>query len=160
MDKLFNIVFTKLIQWLTPHMLRKPNMLSWIRVVISPVTYVYNNLLRFRQRKQYELSITPQVFSLEKMLNDKYDPVGRHIYITDPEEKDPVYLFTDDEQKDEYVFADSEDQYLYLFVDSETTAYLDDFIVLVPYDLVYNYNEMRSLINNYKLASKQYKISS
>lgn len=133
-------------------------MLAWIGVCISPVVFVYNNLLRFRTRKIYEINITPQVGSLQKLLNDQYDVINRGIRIIDPADKDPLYIFTDAENKPVYLFVAAESEVSFLFTDGESSDLKDDFIVLVPPGVVFNYNEMRSLVQAYKLGSKQFKI--
>src|SRR4051812_23650373 len=109
-SKIYNIIYSKLTHWLTPGMLRKPSMLAWLNVCIAPVLFIYNNLLRFRKLKLYQLSITPQVCYLEKLLNDQYDYFSRGIYIVDAEDKDPIYIFQEIEDKPVYIFTEAENQ--------------------------------------------------
>lgn len=139
-------------------MLRKPKMLAWISVCASPVTFVYNNLLRFRTVTLYRLSITPQVCYLQRLLNDQYDFISRGIIIVDSDQTDPIYIYVDIEDKDVALYLDSESDPITLFTDGEAGDLKDDFIVIVPLRVSFNVNEMTSLINNYKLASKQFKI--
>lgn len=158
-SRIYNIVYAKLIQWLTPAMLRKPKMLAWISICISPVGYVYNNLLRFRTQTLYTLKITPQVCYLEKLLNDRYDYINRGIYITDAFRANPVYMFQDVEDKPVPMFADVENQPVFMYTDGEVGDVKNDFVVVVPLSVSFNVNEMTSLINNYKLASKRFTIT-
>ncbi len=157
-NAIFNIIYSKLVQWLTPSMLRKQKMLAWLNVCISPVTFVYNNLLRFRTLTLYRLSITPQVCYLQKLLNDQYDYISRRIRIVDAVQTDPLYLFQDVEEKPVWLFMDAEASPEWLFTDGEASDLKDDFIVIVPLDVPFDKNEMMSLINAYKLASKQFTI--
>lgn len=157
-NSIYNIVYSKLVQWLTPSMLRKSKMLAWISVCVSPVTFVYNNLLRFRKLTLYRLSITPQVCYLQKLLNDQYDYISRGIRIVDAEQTDPLFIFEDVEDKPFWLFTDGEASPQYLFTDGEASDLKDDFIVIVPLSVQFDLNEMTSLINSYKLASKQFKI--
>jgi len=157
-SRIYNIVYSKLVHWLTPAMMRKPVFLSWLNVCMQPVQFVYNLLLRFRAQKLYELGITPQVCYLEKLLNDQYDYFSRGIYIKDPEEKDPLYVFQQVEDKPVFVFTKGENKPLYIYTDGEAGNLKDDFIIVVPFRVKFNFDEMASLIKRYKLGSKQFKI--
>jgi hypothetical protein len=139
-------------------MLRKPKMLAWIGICISPVGYVYNNLLRFRTLTLYKLSITPQVCYLQKLLNDQYDFINRGIRIVDATRTNPVYIFQDAEDKPLGLYTDGESLPIFLYTDGEAGDLKDDFIVIVPLAVDFNINEMTSLLNQYKLASKQFSI--
>lgn len=157
-SKIYNIIYSKLVQWLTPAMLRRPFLLAWINVCVSPVSYVYNNLLRFRTLKLYQLSITPQVCYLQKLLNDQYDYISRGIRIIDALDADPLYIFLTLENKPVGLFTSVEGRPVALFSSGEASDLKDDFIVIVPFSVTFNSEEMSSLIKTYKLGSKQFKI--
>lgn len=157
-SRIYNIVYSKLVQWLTPAMLRKPRMLAWIGICTSPINFLYRDLLRFRSLTLYRLGITPQVCFLEKLLNDQYDFIGRGIHIVDAAQTDPTYIFQDAEEKPVYMYTDAENLPVFMYTDGEAGDLKDDFIVIVPLSVTFNHNEMTSLINAYKLASKQFKI--
>ena len=157
-SKIYNIIYSKLVQWLTPAMLRRPFLLAWINICVSPVSYVYNNLLRFRTLKLYQLSITPQVCYLQKLLNDQYDYINRGIRIIDALDADPLYIFRTLENKPVGLYTRGENRPVALFSSGEASDLKDDFIVIVPFSVNFNNNEMSSLIKAYKLGSKQFKI--
>ena len=47
---------------------------------------------------------------------------------------------------------------VYDYTRGEVSSLRNDFIVKVPTGLVFNFNEMTSLVQTYKLPSKQFKI--
>jgi hypothetical protein len=143
---------------MVPHVLRTHRMMSWMNALVSPVVTVYNLFLRYRNAKLYQLGITPQVCFLEKMLNDRFDPQDRRIYIGDGLRYDPIYIFQDDEEKPIWLYDESEAQPVYLYTDGETLLNGDDFIVYVNVLIPFNEIEMKALLNSYKLAGKRYKI--
>lgn len=116
-----------------------------------------NNLLKTMidifERLRYDLSITPQVCFLEKLLNDKYDPVQRRIYIEEAEDIIGYFFFR---------VSDPVDNKFYFnrawFV--EDTRYGNagvGFVVVLPMDIAAT-AQMRALINRYKLISIKYQI--
>lgn len=157
-NNIYNIIYSKLVTWLTPSVLRKPKILAWLGIIIAPVQYIYQDLLRFRTAKLYELGITPQVCYLQKLLNDKYDYAQRRIKIVDAIDGAIWWIFTDAENKPQPIYTDAENESQYIFTDGECGGLLNDFIVEVPSAVTFNLNEMVSLLTNYKLASKQFAI--
>jgi hypothetical protein len=137
---------------------RKPKFLAAITAAIRPLVMLYQDFKQYRKNKLYELSITPQTCRMECLLNDRYDFTLRRIYIEDAKEFPPVYLYRDVESKPVYLYRDSEAQPVYLFTDSEGAIIGDDFIVYVPVSLVFDSNEMRSLVKKFKLPGMKFKI--
>lgn len=102
--------------------------------------------------------ITPQVCYLERLLNDRYDSELRRIKIDDGIFHLPIYIYQEDEIKPVYLFTEDENKPVYLYTDGEAGEVLDDFVVLVPVDIIFDMNEMKSLLNIYKLAGTKYTI--
>jgi hypothetical protein len=138
--------------------LRATNMMSYIDILVNPVIFLYQDFMRFRKQKIYELAITPQVCYLERLLNDRYDLVQRRIVIVDTILQSSKYIYRDDELKPVFFYQDSELQPLYFFSDGETQTSFDDFIVKVPATIVFEVAEMKSLIKQFCLAGKTFKI--
>jgi hypothetical protein len=92
------------------------------------------------------------------MLNDRYDYVLRRIYIADTEEFPPLYLYRRDEDKPVWLYRRSEALPVYLFTRAEGALYADDFIVMVPKDISFNQQEMRSLVFRKRLPGMKFKI--
>lgn len=154
----YDIEFNKVAQWWSPHQLCKTFWLKWIGVFLYPIAQLHQLFLKFRKAKLYELSITPQVCYLEALLNDRFDLINRGIYIGDPIDKSPLYIYVEAETKPKYLYTEAEDQPKYLYTDGEAGQNGDDFIVWVPVAVVFDPLEMRSLVNKFKLAGMKFKI--
>lgn len=157
-NAIYNIIYSRLVTWLTPKLLRKNKLLAFIGVAIKPVQFVYQDLLKYRAQKLYDLSITPQVCYLQKLLNDRYDYAQRRITIIDAVDQEPVYFFRRSENKPVYMYRRSEDQPVYFYTRGEVGALRNDFVVLVPAAIAFPLEEMRSLVQLNKLASKKFAI--
>lgn len=143
---------------MTPKPLRKGTVLAFLNAYVTPLVFTYQSFLKFRKAKLYQLMITPQVCYLERLLRDRFDFTLRRIEIEDAIWHSPWYLYQEAELKPEYLFIESENQPVFLYTDNEAGSIKDDFVVLVPQDIVFDDNEMRSIINSYRLAGKRYKI--
>lgn len=100
----------------------------------------------------YHLCVTPQTFSLQKMLNDKFDKFLRRIRIDIPE-ANPIFYFYDNENVNMRYFSKTEFFY-------NRTGFECDFTVIVPLVLkdVDREKMIIALLNKYKLLSKTFKI--
>lgn len=156
--KIFNTDINQLGVLLLPTFLRKPVILAFLRVLLSPVLFLFSLFSKNRDNNLYQLQITPQVCYLEKMLNDRYDPQERRIYITDGEMRDTDYLYLQSELQDEYIFLESEKKDEYYFLENEIGFSGATFIIHVPQAVSFNENEMRGLVNSYKLTTRSYDI--
>lgn len=133
---------------------------SWLYSLIQPLIELYAIFSSYRIQALYTLSFTGQVIYLEKLLNDTFNNGGTEIFIEDGILKIAPFLFNTAEDADPfYVFntAETNEANLYLYNTAEYTGNLD-FIVKVPTALVFDENQMKSLINKYKLAGKNYTI--
>lgn len=156
--KIYDIDFEKLQQWLIPGYLRKSRLAAFVKVVTSGVVFLYQDFLRFRKQKLYELMITPQVCYLERLLNDRFDFTQRRIRIVDGLDKPPFYIYQQAELKPKYLRSSSENAPKWIYTGGESGNLQDDFVVLVPAALFFEEAEMRSLVKVYKLAGTQFKI--
>lgn len=154
----YHIDFKNLLIQLLPKPLRKVKWLSFLLTLISPVIGLYNAFMAFRNLMLYRLTITPQVCFLEKMLNDRYDPIERRIWIDDAKVYDYIYVFLKVEDKPVYFYKKSENKPVYMYTRAETNIFGADFTINIPLAVVYNMNELIALVNSYKLASKKFKI--
>lgn len=155
---MIQVDFRRIIIWLLPVDPRTTIEVSWLQALFAPLRTLYTLFNGRRVTNLYTLSITPQVCYLEKMLNDRYDDTERRIYITDGERVPDVYIYLEDEQKPLYIYLDSEASPVYIYTKAERETGESDFVVHVPSTIIYNDNEMRALLDSYKLASKRYNI--
>lgn len=158
--KRYIINYTKHVTQRIPVEFRFADVTAYLMVLAGPFISIYNSLLSFRDQIIYKLTITPQVVYLEKMLNDRYDTVQRRIYIMDGQEYAQLFIYMAAELKPLFIYTKAEvaKPKNYLYVKGEVGQGTFDFVVFVPNDVAFDPNEIASLINTYKLASKTYNI--
>lgn len=156
---LYNIDYPELTKAATPAYIRKSRLQAFLQVLISGVVVLYQDMLRLRTQKLYELMITPQVCYLERLLNDRFDFTLRRIRVVDGIDKPPYYIYQQPELKPKYVRNRAEaTPAQYIYTAGESSSVQDDFVVLVPLALAFGEEEMRSLVKAYKLAGTKFKI--
>lgn len=156
---IYNINWNKLVSWLIPSPLFKPKLFAWLKGLVSPINKTHGDLLTFRKQKLYELGITPQVCYLQKLLNDRFDYVGRGIYISDGTKSTDVWLALDSENNDLWLPLDGETEPIWLPLDNEVGANAAHFVVNVPTNIVFNEAIAKSLLNKNKLPSRRYRFN-
>jgi len=158
-SKVYDIDFEKLVIHFLPVGLRKSKMIAWLRSLVKPVLNIHRQFVNYRRDAIYKIEHTPQVYSMENVLNDAFDVQLRRIRIGDGAYRDGVYFYDPDEKKPVYFYDPEENKPVYFFNDSELFSLDTDFVVSVPFEL----NEaqeirMRSLIDFYRLPDKTYNI--
>jgi len=153
------INYTKFVTSRIPVKIRYPEIVAWVLWLALPIVVIYNLLIVFRNFVLYNLTITPQVVYLQKMLNDKYDDDERRIYIEDGISYLPLFLYTRGEENPVFIYRRSEANPKYVFTRGEVGQSTNDFVVYVPNEVEFNEQEMRTLLTSFKLASKSFKIS-
>ncbi|MBD3748500.1 MAG: hypothetical protein IE931_03295 [Sphingobacteriales bacterium] len=150
----FNIDFEKLVLWLIPTFLRKPIIYAYVKALVNPAAQLHQEFLNNWESNLYKLSHNSQVFSIESVLNDKFDPVERRIYITNGFTKDRIYAYTRTELKPVYLPIP-------LFNRGDYADTGVDFIVWIPNVVAMNTEsliEAKASVNFYKRGSKRFKI--
>ena len=156
---MFRVDFTDLANKLLPPQRRKPVFKDYLKAAFKPLQQLNDILFNYRRDTRYKLAITGQVIYLEHYLNDLYDPVLRRIYIADTASIEYDYLYN--------VVETGGPMYLYNAAEAEPPIYLenyseiasaDSFIVMVPVAVTYDETVMRSQIDQYKAAGRQYSI--
>ena len=79
--RIYEIDYQRLPGILIPVALRKPRMLAWLQSLTRPWLDLHGLFRAYRERALYKIEHTPQVFSMEKVLNDAFDRAQRRIYI-------------------------------------------------------------------------------
>lgn len=160
-----SVNYNILIRWLLPIKLRQVLMISFIRVLISPIIQtLYPRFKGFESKAWYDLKYqTGQVALLEGVLNERFDPAQTRIYIGPGQSYDLIqYIYLDSEDEDRYVFRDFENQPMYLFTDLETGGGYGggyDFVVHIPLGLNFEETTIRAVIDRYKRDGKTYTIN-
>lgn len=159
MDKIFNINFKKLaVEWM-PTFMRNPFWIAFVVVLIFPLEALYIEFLRARKQNLIRMNTTCQKFSMQKRLNDYFDPLERRIEIVKAVLFDGTYLYTEAEDdqwrtKTQWLYIDSLP--IYLYTEAELNSDYD-FIVKIPNTGI-NQLQLRAEIEYYMLQSKNYRI--
>lgn len=158
-DNLFNINFKRLVVWWLPTFNRTKVIVNFCYALIFPLEVMYIQFLKARKQNLIKMNHNYQKFSVQKRLNDAFDPVERRIEIVKAVIYEGVYLYTEAEDdqyhsKTKWLYDDSNPIYLR----TEAELYSEfDFIVKIP-DTQINQYQLRAEIDFYILPSKQYKI--
>lgn len=147
---------TKLYRWLLPRLIRQPKVKAFIDAIMVSFDNLYISFYKKRLSDLYFIEINGQVTKLEKMLNDKYDYELRRIYISDADYTQLSYLYTDGE--DRPLFIDDTIA-TYINQDSEIGYGSTAFNINIADAIDFNENELRGLVDLYKLVGKQYNIN-
>lgn len=161
MQQIYNYDLSKLIRRLTPPRWRNPLNLNWYETLLSGINHSQDRFNAFKDQALVELSYNGQTCYLEKMLNDRFDPVSRRIIILH-EEDNGVYWYLENEgQVEKYLYTESETgaTTTYLYNEGEPSTEFPegiDFLVKAPSELTGQEAKMRSEIDKYRLAGKIY----
>lgn len=158
MSRIFNIEFDVLVEILLPTRLRRAKMKAFINALITPVKTLYNKFKRNREENVYELTHTAQVYSIEAVLNDRFDTAMRRVRVKDGIRIHPFWAGNDADFNSEYAGNDGDADLSYAPHDA---ALLEgyDAVIEVPAFISFDMDEMKALIDFYRLAGKHnYKI--
>lgn len=125
---------------------------AWVKVFVSYLVYVKDQLMAFWDDTVLDASMTPQTAYLEKRLNMEFDhtdifidegfALGPWIF-RNTESPDPEFYMGDGDIEDEYVYSLGE-------------AVDVDFVVNIPEVLVNNIPLIAALTHKYKLPGKYF----
>lgn len=163
------IDFTRFVQQLLPPILRSKVMMALFRVLITPVRYLYDKLLSYKDSVSSRLNITANVQYIQKALNDAFFLTDNQIYIETPEEeRTPSFYLQSEGQPANYFYKTGEKPF-YLR-ESDEASNRETFIVYVPTFLCtsletetdkykgVNLQVIYNQLNYYKPAGRSYRI--
>lgn len=153
----YHIDFVKMALWWLPTFLRRTRLASWAVVPVLPVRRLYFLFLQKRRQHNERLDTNYQKWSLQKRLNDLYDPIERRIKIVSAITYQGIYLYT--EAEDDVSFSKTKwlsDQPLFLRTAEELGGSVD-FIVQIP-NVGIDQSLLRATINYHALRGKRYTV--
>jgi len=165
-DQIYQLNWASLPMHLLPHSLRQSRSYAWLVCLLKPVQNLHTQFLSYRTKKNCELDHTPQVYSIEKVLNDAFDQQERRIYIVDGVYLSAVYFYNPDENAPVHFYNPQDNADHPRFYNPQELEQLDvDFVVVLPTEFQNNYIEgssqlirLKSLIDFYRLPDKTYQI--
>ena len=90
----YRIDFIRFVRQLLPPVLRSAIMIALFRVLITPIRYLYDKFLSYKNSVDSRLNITANVQYIQKALNDAFYLIDNQIYIETPEDdRTPPFHF-------------------------------------------------------------------
>lgn len=166
-NKVYNVNWNLVGIHLLPMDLRQKKFAAVLRSLFKPNQNLHTRFLNYRRTVNYKIDHTPQVFSMEQVLNDAFDQQERRIYIADGLYLENVYFYNPEENFPVHFYNSDEAPEPPRFYDPSELAQLDvDFVVVLPFSSTSsnitegspNYLRLKSLIDTYRLPDKTYQI--
>lgn len=133
---------------------RLQRFIDWLKVFISYVGKIKDELYAFWDETIEDVMMTPQIIYLEHLLNTRYNRNPYDIYIGEGIDLGP-WFFTDNLPGDPEFYFDQNDSYLWTNNDVVSNV---DFVVNVPHPLDSDTSVIAALVQKYKLAGKVFVI--
>jgi hypothetical protein len=155
-----DIHFGRLKKWLLPVRLRQAKIAAFVNAMLHYISdFMYPAFKIWEPKSWYDLKYqSGQVAHLEKVLNDRFDPIQKRIYLSEGLHPDHVYIYTDAEQQPVFLFTDAENMPVHLYTDLEYTYGYADFVINVPNGLPQEEVSLRAVADRYKRDGKNYLI--
>lgn len=148
---MFRFNLNRVIGLLIPASLRKAKFLAWVRVSLSYLHMILDDLRQFREETLLDAKMTPQVIYLEHMLNARYG-TGTAIFISDGYFLGPWIFADTDTPNPEFYMDDPDDSFVFADTDMVTVS----FVVNIPRSLNGVTQQIAAMVQKYKLAGKYF----
>ena len=144
--------------------MRKPKLLAFVKALVTPIVYLYDRFISFKDVSIYKLTHNSQVCYMEAVLNDSFDNASRRIVIRNARILEPNWLYHPEDNKPKFFYDEEDDKPRFLYDPDAFEGDGVDFTVIVPVDirpsvlqdLIAFETKMKGLIDYYKLYSKNY----
>ncbi len=156
---IYHLDWRRLVRMLLPVNMRKARMIALSEAANSSLIWLYAQFLNFKLAVEYQLTITPQVCYLQRLLNDRFDFTLRRITIVDAPTYHAILLSIQIESKQLLLPLQGEENPIALPLRSEVAQYSSDFIIRMPNDVVYDIHELSAVLSKYKLSTKKFHIN-
>lgn len=163
----YRIDFTRFVQQLLPPILRSKVMMALFRVFITPLRYLYDKFLAYRDSISSRLNITANVQYIQKALNDAFYLTDNQIYIETPEEERmSVFYYKEERQPPNYFYMNGDKPFYLRSPDDVPQS--ETYIIFIPTFLCTsldttedkykgeNLQIIYNILNNYKPAGRMY----
>jgi hypothetical protein len=157
----FFLNFKEAFKYLIPAQIRGVKNVDWIGALLAPIQSLNVLFNEYVLGTRYDLSFNGQVVYLEHVLNDMFDDVSRRIYIDDPSGQQVYtpYVFNRVEQQPPLIVTNKSEALPTPFLyNTPELVVSTDFVVNVPTSVLNAtvQNQMKALINKYRIAGKRY----
>ena len=134
---------------LIPHRRRQIRMVAWVKVFVSYLVYIKENLWAFWDKTWLDAAITPQVKYMEQALNLQFN--RNDITIEDGQRLGP-FIYTREEDPEKEFFMDDVDTWIYTSNEAEDC----NFVVWIPSDIKTEAPLIAAMVHRYKLPGKKF----
>lgn len=156
---MFNINWSLFITWLLPNDLRKVRIVRYLIALVNTVKELHYDFLQFYDDTLYEIKINGQTIKLERVLNDKFDPIQRRIYISDGDYYHPPIFYEEYKNLPVIFFNENnEDNPIFYSINSIDNLVSFNFFVNIPADVWHDRTRVRALVNKYKIFGRTFDI--
>lgn len=157
MDK-YNFNFRTLIGWLLPSFMRKTRMIAWLYAVVKVLRDLHATFIAFGGQKFDEIKYNGQTIKLRNLLVSTY---GAGITITNNINTNvDIYLaYEANDPQNEHAFEAGSSGNGFVFEADTIPLGQADFTINIPAAITYDEDELRALVNKYKLYGKTFDIA-
>lgn len=156
---LFDINWSRFAVWQLPAHWRKIRRVQFLLALYEPIRESYGQFMDFMTRILYEAKINGQVIKLERVLNDKFDPFDRRIYISDGDYYDAPTFFEEWKNEPVIFYAEGDTRNpVFWSTDALNNRVSVNFYVNVPADVYFDAAMMRALVTKYKIFGRTFEI--
>jgi len=152
---MYNVDWPAFVRRNTPSALRLPVFLAVVRVLVTPLKGIQNLFEQLRLAIAEEYRWNGLVHSLEKLLNERYDPINQAIYIL-TNTKLPIWYWKDEAETPDWYWKDEGDTLDFFWLDEAVfnaeSATKYEFTIYVPPALSFVPSEMLELVDIYRFA--------
>ena len=134
---------------LIPHRHRQVKFIAWVKVFLSYLAMIKDNLYAWWDETLMDASMTPQVMYLERILNHIFAVTS--IFIDEGYTLGP-WIFLDTETPDPEFYMDQADSFVYNLAD----AIIVNFTVNIPSTLSTVTGRIAAIVHKYKLPGKSF----
>lgn len=101
----YNVNWESLVKANTPYHKRKFYRLKWLNFLIVEIKKLHQIFLTWSTETTYAAAHNGMKISMEKVLNDQFDPINQLIYIGLAVDEDQMFLFTKPELQQNYIYT-------------------------------------------------------
>lgn len=155
----YEITFNKLLARIKNGNAIFGELLVFCSVCLDQLQTLHTQFMSWGSFEKAKLDHTGSKISTEAYLNDQFDFWSRRIWIETLNRLPLRYIMAENEEPDMYLFTDGDPYMNYIYTDQDYVegGRIDlSFVVWVPTDIMYRKDEIRSVVDFYRMHGKSY----
>ena len=151
--------FQKIVKELTPHFLQGGTMIKFMNSWVNVLQTLNDSFYSWRSVKIADARRTAQTMYLQQYLNSLYDPTLKRIYITNQSANMQQYVYNVGEDDPNFYLLNVAEygDVTYFYNNSEIVT-IADYIINIPVSITFVESIVRSQVDVYNVAGKEYEI--